>query len=205
MKNSGKVLFYGALGNGKKLKVGGGETGNLRTIQLLEKNGYNVIRLYKPYPVKNIAGYFVYSIRMFFKLFSFFFKLLKSDIKVVHISGFYLHLIYHEFLLVKIARFLNIPCIYELRGGGVIEAYHKRSFLYRHIFKATVNNASIILCQGKSYISFLKELTEVKIYHYPNYILDSFLENTINSGRINDPVLKLVYFGRIVPSKNLDF
>lgn len=204
MKDS-RILFYGALGNGKKFTVGGGETGNHRTIKLLQKNGYEVITLHKPYPVKNIIGYFIYSIRMFLTLFSFFFTLRSSGVKVVHISGFYLHLIYHEYLLVKISRLLKIKCIYELRGGGVIEAYKKRSFIYRQFFNATINNASVLLCQGESYIQFLKNLTEVEIFHYPNYVLDDFMLNGSKSDRKNDSSLQLVYFGRIVQSKNLDF
>ena len=171
-----KVLFYGALGSGK-FTVGGGETGNYRTIHLLKKNDFEVITLHKPYPVKNLVGYLVYSIRMLLKLFSFYRILLNSNIKTVHVSGFYLHLIYHEFLLIVIARALNKKTIYELRGGGVIEAYKERSFLYRYIFKATVKKASVVLCQGKAYIDFLKTLTKVDVFYYPNYVFNNFLSS----------------------------
>ncbi len=196
------ILFYGALGRDNKYTVGGGETGNYRTIHLLEKNGINVITLHKPYPVKNFLGYIIYVAKMFLKLFSFYKMLRNSDIKAVHISGFYLHLIYHEYLLVKIAKLLNKKCIYELRGGGVKKAYTEGSSVYRFFFKATVNSPSTILCQGESYIPFLKSLTPVIITYYPNFVLNDFLMVNFNGSRKNATTLQLVYFGRIVESKN---
>jgi glycosyltransferase involved in cell wall biosynthesis len=204
MGKRGKVLFYGPLGVEKKFIVGGGETGNLRTIHLLKKNKLEVITLQKPYPEKNVVGYFIYSFRMIIKIFSFLNKMMNSQIKTVHISGYYLHLIYHEFLLVLISKLFKIKCIYELRGGGVMEAYDQRSSFYKFIFKSTVNNASVILCQGKSYIKFLKTITSVPVLHYPNFILNDFLSDNFLSDREKSEVIELVYFGRITQSKNID-
>src|SRR5690606_24617907 len=100
MQEKKNVLFYGPLGSRKKFVVGGGETGNLRTIHLLKKNNYNVITLQKPYPVKNTLGYAVYMVKMLLKIFNLFFLLITHKIDTVHISGFYLHLVYHEYFLV---------------------------------------------------------------------------------------------------------
>ena len=206
MKNSYTTIFYGALGKRKKHIVGGGETGNHRTIQLLEKNNINVIKVYKPYPKKNFVGYLVYALQMFFKLLTFTFVLVSNPkVKIVHISGFYLHLIYHEFFLILLSRLFGKRCVYELRGGGVTEAFHKRSIFYRLFFKGAVNCASIVLCQGKSYINFLRTLSKAKIVHYPNYILADFLPGKIQEVRHSESVVHLVYFGRIVQSKNPEF
>ncbi len=203
MEKNQTAVFYGALGKDGQVKVGGGETGNNRTIHLLEKNNINVVKVFKPYPVKNIPGYFIYGIKMFFKLFDFIFVLvLNPKVKTIHISGFYQHLIYHEYLLIFIARLFKKKCIYELRGGGVVKAYESRTFIYRYYFRKALNKASVILCQGKSYIEFIEKLTPVKIVYYPNYILNRFLQKKATTGRYNDPTVHLVYFGRIVPSKN---
>lgn len=204
MENNTKILFYGPLGKEKKFTVGGGEAGNLRTIYLLEKNGMKVIKLFKPYPEKNFIGYIVYLFRLLFSIFTLIYELLtKPGIKIVHISGFYLHLIYHEYFLILISRWLKRKCIYELRGGGVIDAYNNRSPFYKMFFKSAINKASVILCQGKTYISFLKTLTDVEIMHYPNYVLNDFLTNSISNQKDKNSVIHLIYFGRIVQSKNI--
>src|SRR5690606_37266960 len=153
------ILFYGALGNGGKYTVGGGETGNYRTIYLLEKNGLSVKKSFEPYPVRNIVGYVIYIFKLILKLFTFYKAAKDPKIKFLHVSGFYQHLIYHEYLLIKIAEILKRKCVYELRGGGVMDAYLTRNFIYRWFFKATVRNATVVLCQGKKYTEFLKSIT----------------------------------------------
>jgi glycosyltransferase involved in cell wall biosynthesis len=203
MKHSTKCIFYGALGKNKKFTVGGGESGNLRTIYLLEQRNIEVIKVYKPYPIQSILGYILYAFQLFFNLLTFIFVLISNPkTKVVHISGFYNVLIYYEYFLVLFTRFFNKKCIYELRGGDVIPVYINRSKIYRIFFKATIRKASVILCQGKSSIPFLKTLTEVKIIHYPNYVLNNFRINGFKNLRDNNSVVHLVYFGRIVQSKN---
>ncbi|HZH74326.1 MAG TPA: glycosyltransferase family 4 protein [Mariniphaga sp.] len=198
-----KVLFYGPLGKKKKFIVGGGETGNYRTIYLLKKNNYEVSILQKPYPEKNVFGYGVYIIKMMLIIIAMTFRLLTKKINIVHISGFYLHLIYHEFFLVTISKMFKKKCIYELRGGGVVESYNNRSFIYRLFFRATLNNASVILCQGKSYIDFLKKITTVPVFHYPNFILNEFLTTPSGLNGTSSKI-ELVYFGRLAKSKNID-
>ncbi len=204
LKNKKKILFYGPLGKNKKFTVGGGEAGNLRTIYLLEKNSIEVVKLFKPYPEKNVIGYVVYVIRLIFILLKLIYELVtKPNIKIVHISGFYLHLIYHEYLLIFFSRVFKRKCIYELRGGGVIEAYQNRSSLYQKLFKSALNKASVILCQGKSYISFLETLTDVEVIYYPNYVLNDFLSNSLSHQKEIKSIIHLIYFGRIVQSKNV--
>src|SRR5690554_2596104 len=130
MHNKMNVLFYGPLGTRKKYVVGAGETGNLRTIHLLNKNNYSVITLKKPYPVKTIPGYAVYMLKMMLKIFNLIFLLMTHQILTVHVSGFYLHLVYHEYFMVLISKLFKKKCIYELRGGGVQEAFQQRSNIY---------------------------------------------------------------------------
>src|SRR5690554_4998906 len=143
MQEKMNVLFYGPLGSRKKFVVGGGETGNFRTIHLLKKNNYRIITLQKPYPVKSFPGYAVYMLKMMLKIFNLIFLLMARKINTVHISGFYLHLVYHEYFLVLISKLFKKKCIYELRGGGVEEAYKQRSFIYRYFFNETLKNATV--------------------------------------------------------------
>lgn len=198
-----KCIFYGALGKNKKFTVGGGESGNLRTISLLEQRNIEVIKVYKPYPIQSILGYIPYAFQLFFNLLTFIFALVSNPkTKIVHISGFYSVLIYYEYFLIVFTRFFNKKCIYELRGGDVIPVYRNNSKVYRFFFKAAIRKASVILCQGKSSIPFLKTLTAVKIIHYPNYVLNNFRINGFKNIRKNNSVVHLIYFGRIVHRKN---
>ena len=179
MKNHYKTIFYGALGRKNKITVGGGESGNTKTLLLLEKNGIEVIKIFKPYPWKTMVGYIIYAFKLIGTLLRYIFILINNPTaKTVHISGFYLHLIYNEYFLIIFSRLFNRKCIYELRGGGLIEAFQKRSLIYRLFFKAALNNSSIILCQGESYIPFLRSLTKVDVVYYPNYVLNDFILNT---------------------------
>jgi len=204
MKNHYKTIFYGALGKKNKITVGGGETGNAKTLLLLEKNGIEVIKIFKPYPWKTMVGYIIYALRLIGILLRYIFILINNPkAKTVHISGFYLHLIYHEYFLIFFSRLFNRKCIYELRGGGLIEAFQKGSVIYKLFFNAALNNSSIILCQGESYVPFLRSLTKVDVVYYPNYVLNDFISNNRNINRDNDKKVKLIYFGRIVQSKNI--
>lgn len=206
MKTNLKIIFYGPLGNKDDVIVGGGETGNNRTVNLLTNNGLKVIKIYKPYPKKNAFGYFIYAFQMLVILFKFIAIVIKNPkTKFVHVSGFYSHLIYHEYLLILISRLFRKKCIYELRGGGLIEAYQNRSIIYRYVFKLAINNASVLLCQGQSYIPFLQRLTKQRIIHYPNFVSNHFLPKTIYNHRNKTSDVHLVYFGRITESKNIEF
>lgn len=206
MRSNYTTIFYGPLGRKKMPVIGGGETGNHRTLHLLERQNFNVKTISKPYPVKTCLGCVAYILRLVFIPFHFAFALIAHpSIKTVHISGFYLHLIYQEFFLVLVSRLFRKRCIYELRGGGVKEAYQHRTFVYKLFFAGTVKNASIVLCQGKIYIDFLRSKTNAKILHYPNYILDNDFPPNKGEERNESAVVHIVYFGRIVRSKNLEF
>lgn len=197
------ILFYGPIGN----KVGGGESGNKKTIKVLTDNGYTVRTLAKPYPKKTVSGYFLYLIRLIKVIFKFR-KLIRcnDEFTIIHISGFYSHLIYHELILLYISKVYRLKCVYELRAGGVIDLYKSKSFIYRFTFNKAIKIPTTILSQGKNYIPFLRGKSSVKIIHYPNYVMNEFInlkvENSLsNRGKCNQ--IKLIYFGRITPSKNI--
>lgn len=205
MKSVYDTLFYGALGKKGTFTIGGGESGNQRTIHLLEKNGMSIYKIPKPYPVKTLLGCAIYIFNLLHVIFHLTFLLIAHPrIKTVHISGFYLHLIYQEYFLILVANLFKKRCIYELRGGGLTEAYQARSALYRLFFKAAVNKASVVLCQGKTYVTFLKNISNTYVMYYPNYILNETLSKKPNNNRHKDSCVHLIYFGRIVTSKNVE-
>jgi glycosyltransferase involved in cell wall biosynthesis len=201
-----KVLFYGALGQKGKFIVGGGESGNNKTIVLLEKFGCEVVIIKKPYPTsKSILGLIAYAISLIIIILKFGIKLVRTpDVKTCHISGFYLHLVYQELMMIYIAKIFKKKVVYELRGGGLIEAYNARSKFYRLVFREAIRRADHVLCQGERYVNFIHERTQILADYYPNFVLSEFvLEN--ENDRLTDEIVHLVYYGRIVESKNIEF
>lgn len=199
-----KILFYGALGYPDKKVVGGGESGNLKTIEILNRIGYTIIKIYKPYPKLTFFGLIWYFLALLVAIFRVFFKLiLNKEIRVVHLSGFYMHLIYQEYLIILITKLLGRSCIYELRGGGVEKSFFEGTNIYRFFFKRSVLLADQVLSQGEKYLLFLKKIGVKKVHHYPNYV-NSIPELSNEALKRNESKeMEIVYFGRIAESKNI--
>jgi len=200
------IVFYGPIGGKKGTIIGGGESGNNKTISILEQLGFNVKIIEKPYPIGNK---FFRSIAYPFQLLGVYFIFLYSivfDKKITfHLSGFYNHLIYFEFLYIITAKLFNIKSVYEIRAGGAIEIYMENSNIYRFFFRKTMQNATNVLCQGREYVPFLKTHMNVDGLYYPNFIQDELFGPYSDNERNNEKKVKIVYFGRIVPSKNIEF
>jgi glycosyltransferase involved in cell wall biosynthesis len=205
--SSNIVIFYGPLGSNGC--IGGGESGNRKTVESLKKLGFTVKIVEKPYPVifrwKWISG-FIYVIQ----LIKAYLRLVKIALGTrrpffVHISGFYYHLIYIEFLIAVTLRRMNVKIIYELRAGGADIAYKEGSFAYRYVFRQTLRHVDTVLCQGKKYLELVKHFTQAKVIYYPNYIPDELYIPYTDSNRYIEPVIAIVYFGRVTNSKNVAF
>lgn len=201
----GIVVFYAPLGNlVKGFKSGGAEAGCRKTMEVLQKGGYDVLVVEKPAKHgvskwENV-GHLFRIIKIWIKLISIF---LKQRDCIFHVAGFYLNQIYFEWLFIKSAKLLNIKTVYEIRNGGMIEAYNSSGTVYKYFMKSTLVTPSLILCQGYDYVVFLKQAFNKDSVYYPNYIMDDFVQGNL-SDRQNDNLIKLVYFGRVVPDKNVE-
>lgn len=201
------IIFYGPVGKKNSTRIGGGEAGNKKTIAILESFGFNVIIVAKPYPleVKFIKG-ILFPLQIAGAYIKFVAQLIKTTSpKTFHLSGFYNHLIYFEYFFIATCRLFKIRSVYEIRAGGAIEGYKERSGAYRFFFRATLKKADSILCQGMEYVGFVDAITPNKALYYPNYILDVNYKPYSANNRDAQSVLQLVYFGRIVPAKNIEF
>lgn len=200
------ILFYGPVGNKKRLIIGGGESGNKRTIQMLSKLDFNVIVLGKPYPLDiPVIRPLVYLFQLGFVYIKFVWKLLTVKVDSFHLSAFYFHLIYIEYLFIATCKLFKVRSIYEIRAGGAETAYKNRSGFYRYVFRLTVKKATVVMCQGKEAVNFIKNITGKDALYYPNYITEEFYIPYNSNDREKSSVIELIYLGRIVPSKNIDF
>src|SRR5690606_25279088 len=121
--------------------------------------------------------------------------------QALHIAGFYLNQIYFEWLVTKSATLFNVKVIYEIRNGGMIQAYQNGGFIYRWFMKSTLLTSTMVLSQGYDYVTFLKETWNKHSYYYPNYIMNSFVQANNISRKIKKEI-RLVYLGRVVQEKN---
>ncbi|MEJ5054246.1 glycosyltransferase family 4 protein [Sphingobacterium sp. MYb382] len=196
------IVFYAPFGKGAPVeKLGGAEAGCIKTLQFYKRSGFKVIQVHKPVKKNSSLGYLLNLLLIPFVLM---FKLLKSKDAVLHIAGFYLKLAPYEWFLTRVSRLIRRRYIYEIRNGGMVESYLSGGAFYQFFLKNIFKDSSLILCQGATYVTFLKDSFEIEGFYYPNYIQDRFLQEK----RIKDKdrsTLQLVFLGRIVPDKNIHF
>lgn len=203
MKN--KIIYFGVLGTRKASIVGGGESGNRRTTNLLYNLGYKLTIIEKPYPIKKLHG-IIYILQLIYTFVKFVIILLKNIKKsdIVHISGFYNNLVYFEFALTYSAKLLRYKVIYEIRAGGMIDMYTSYSTFYRYFFNKILHFSDVILCQGLEYINFVNNRTKKNnAYYYPNFIENKYIKELSITNRVNGKTINIIYFGRITPQKNI--
>ncbi len=201
------ILFYGPIGKKNSNILGGGETGNKRTISVLKKNSFKVIVVAKPYRVLGgPLGEIFYLFQLTFRHIYYIYKLfLIKGTKTLHLSGNYQNLIYFEYFMLFISKIFRVKTVYEIRACGFISSYEQRSKYYRYILRRTLNVASVILSQGYDDISFIKKICSTKVLYYPNYIMDDLISNNNIENRIYNKSINLIFLGRLVPSKGIDF
>lgn len=196
-----KILFFGPVQLNNLGAVGGGESGNRKTIKILENFGFLITVLEKPYIFNGLLAYIITLLNNLLKIIFFSFKGYKN----IHITGYYLNSIYFECLVVLISKFFGYDIVYELRAGGMVYAYSERSKIYKFFFRLTLKNSNYILCQGYEYVTFNKQILGIDSLYYPNFILDEFIKPLDNKLRIQEVNPNLVYFGRVNEDKNISF
>lgn len=194
-----QLIFYAPLGKGVPAeKIGGAEAGCLKTKQIYENAGIQVIPLSKPAISR---GKIRFIIEMFILPIKLSFLLLKYPKAVLHIVGFYTKIAKYEWLLMQIGKHMGHKIIYELRNGSMIRTYQEGTKSYKKTLKDLLLKPEIVLCQGLEYVDFIYKKWKVKRSYYPNYIMDSFLSENYSA---NLSPVRLIYFGRVTKSKNID-
>lgn len=195
-----KIIFYAPLGkNTPPDKIGGAEAGCRKTKAIYESAGYQVVVIDKP-AVSQGKFHFLFEmlaipIRLLF--------VAKKEGKSipVHIVGFYTKIAGYERLLMNIAHICGNKVIYELRNGSMVSTFQHGNDRYRKTLKDLLLKPEVVLCQGQEYVDFIKKKWNVERSYYPNYIMDDFVKDNC---LIRPVPLKIIYFGRVTKSKNID-
>ena len=199
------VYFIGSLPKKEKTPVGGGEVGNLRTVEMLESFGYKVKLIRKRRSAASeskIKRIILYPLRFLWNLCQCLFVLLFGDRKhgIVHVSGFYGVTIAIETAQVFMAKLFGYRLIYEMRGGGASTYYENGKRSYRKQFHYILNKADYIFSQGQENEPLIQSLCKTPIFYYPNSVKPSFYLEKLPEKPIN--VVNILFFGRIEPEKN---
>src|SRR5690606_20140980 len=90
------ILFYGPLWFNNKNRIGGSETGNKRTNQILTKLGFKMILLNKPYFRGGLIQSLLYPFKLVFTYLELLWQLSTKKVDSFHLSAYYFYLIYME-------------------------------------------------------------------------------------------------------------
>ena len=203
-----RIYFFACFGDWDKVPYGGGEQGNRRTLQLMRDAGYEVTTISKytkVYIENKVLLIIVVFSKMLWCLLKLFWVLLWGQRKnsVVHIGGIYYTMVYFELALVTMSKFLGYRTVYEMRGGGAREYYDTGSKLYRYTFDKIIKRCDCVFSQGLENYELIDSIVPNKDkYYYPNYVMPDFYPAKYPDKKLNP--LKLLYFGRIIKTKNVD-
>lgn len=194
-----EILFYAPIGKGTPPeRIGGAEAGCLKTMAIYNEAGINITHINRPVSKGGLLKYVAGMLWAPIKLSGLCILKPKS---VVHIVGFYHRTARQEKVMVALARLLGHKVIYEPRNGSMVKSYYSGKVRYRKTLSYLLTKPDIVLCQGLEYVTFTKNTFGLDRSYYPNYIMDEFVApNNLDRG----DTIHLIYFGRVVPEKNID-
>ena len=193
------IIFYAPIGKGTPPeRIGGAEAGCLKTMAIYRDAGISPIHINRPVSRGGLVKYILGMLWVPIKLFLLCIAYPKA---VVHIVGFYHKTIGQEKMMVSICKFLGHKVVYEPRNGSMVVSFNKGNNAYKKKLSYLLLKPDVVLCQGLEYVKFIKDQYGIERSYYPNYIMDEFIKpNNLDRG----DTIRLIYFGRVVPEKNVD-
>ncbi len=168
-----RLIFYAPTGRGLSAeKLGGGERGCLRTIELYRRLNIEVLVVEKPTLGR---GKWTFLKEYLLTPFLFMGALIYNPKIPVHMVGFYEHQLFYEFILFMIARCFGRKTTYELRNGTMVKTFNQHHWLYRRMMQFIIEHADVVLCQGQEYIEFINQHWKANTIYYPNFVMDKML------------------------------
>ncbi len=194
------IIFYSPLGNRLPPdRIGGAEYASQKTIGVLRNSGFRIIPLRKPVLGKWSA---FYLIRIFLTWIDLLRLLAVHRKATLHVVGVYRKQMYVEWAFIVTAKFLGHKTVYDIRNGDMIKEYEKKGQLYKRGMLSLLKHSDNILCQGIDYVRFIRQKIGKQASYYPNYLRDRFMTGGYPQRDMQG--CRLVYFGRIVPAKNIE-
>ena len=193
------IIFYAPVGTNLPVHLlGGGEKGCRRTREILSNAGYNVITIDKATMSHGAVSYVKSAIHAIAKTKK---KLHENPDAILYIVGFYEKNLPLEWILINSGE-KKRKTIYEARNGRLVKAYKEKGNLYKKLMDSVLKRADVIFAQGLEYVDFIKKTYGKKAVYTPNYVLNRSLKPYIADRPFD--TIRLIYFGRVSESKNVD-
>ena len=194
-----EIIFYAPLGRHiPPEKRGGGETGCNKTLAIYERAGVKVHIVEKAMRTGSTAAYALGVARTYAQ---FVWQCLAHRKALVHVVGFYGKVLPVEQLFVRTAQILGHRAVYEMRNGSLCAHYNEGTEAYQKRQRDLWQAADGLLCQGKKFVDFIQQTIGKPSFLYPNYLPAGHKAQITD--RYSASELKLIFFGRLVPSKNV--
>ena len=192
------IIFYAPVGtNVPAHMLGGGEKGCRRTREILRTAGYDVMTIDKATMSHGAVSYFKGAIHAIVEIR----KRLNADPDaILYIVGFYENNLLLEWILINLGG-KQRKTIYEARNGRLVKAYWEKGNLYKKLMDNVLKRANVIFAQGLEYVDFIKKYGKQAVYT-PNYVLNRNLKPYVADRPFD--TIRLIYFGRVSESKNVD-
>ena len=193
------IIFYAPVGTNLPVHLlGGGEKGCRRTREILSNAGYNVITIDKATMSHGAVSYVKSAIHAIAETKK---KLRENPDAILYIVGFYEKNLSLECILINSGG-KQRKTIYEARNGRLVKAYKEKGNLYKKLMDNVLKRADVIFAQGLEYVDFIKKTYGKKAVYTPNYVLNRSLKPYIADRPFD--TIRLIYFGRVSESKNVD-
>ena len=157
-----------------KRVYGGGVGGYTRNMKVYLKyfkfNDFEITPCFHSIRGEINLGFLNGPIRLFYDLFQLLNCFLKLNIKGVHIMAQYRGAIVREFFIVLISNIFNKPVLYEIKAGSFESTYNSKNGVYKFLIKYILKKSKLILVEGKTYMSFLKNKFNKESTFFPNVI-----------------------------------
>ena len=193
------IIFYAPVGTNLPVHMlGGGEKGCRRTREIFCNAGYNVKTIDKATMSYGVVSYVKSAVHAIVEIRK---ELYANSDAILYIVGFYEKNLPLEWILINSGG-KERKTIYEARNGRLVKAYHEKGILYKKLMDSVLKRADVIFAQGLEYVEFIRKIYGKQAIYTPNYVLNRRLKPYIAERSFD--TIRLVYFGRVSESKNVD-
>lgn len=201
------IAMIGPIACAGKVAAGGYEAANRRTIDLLRSYGLKVIEI--PYPTIQASAFV--KLAAYGEAFSsILWQLAKlrrahpTTPFILHLTALYRQFAYGEYAILRWAKGIGFRVVYDIRAGQFIDCFEGRSQFYRLTIRQSLLLSDRTMVEGKAYQFFIEALGNPRPFYFPNYVDDDQVkvEGKDDPRRTLEPI-RLLYFGRVVPAKNV--
>lgn len=197
-----KVLYLGPITPKGKPSIGGYEAANRKNIEALVKRGVEVVEFPNPVINKRWGKLGKLAYAKLFLLPLGLWKYRNQKDVILHTTPLYGNLLLPSLFTVRIAKYLGIRVLVDVRAGSLINYYQTKGTGWKKQIRSLLMLADMITVEGSSYIHQIKTIIGIDkpTYYFPN-IADCTGLTAIDKPKDK---INIFYFGRLTKTKGID-